>query len=136
MSPSTAAEQTPGPGNPARVVITASAVPSDRAATPAARRIVSAGHSGRGLPRPIVSTLDTGSDGTTRRWTCSLPPVASSARRPDSMSATASAGSSDSPAATTAPGLSSSPVETTGTINTEEAAPRFGSDVATFTEGL
>ena len=50
----------------------------------------------RALPRPIVSTLATGSDGTTSRCTCSLPPVAPSAsqdrprfRRPHRRAGTA-----------------------------------------------
>src|SRR6185312_1205169 len=101
----------------------------------AARRMVSAGHSDRGLPRPIVSTLDTGSDGTTSRCTWSTAPVASSARRPDSISATAPEDRNGPADATAAPGLSSSPVETTGTINTVDAAARRGSEEATLTAG-
>ena len=49
------------------MVITASVPLSDRAATPAARRITSAGHSSRSLPSPTASTLATGSDGATTR---------------------------------------------------------------------
>ncbi len=125
----------PSPGSSPSVVITDSVLPSDRAATPAARRMVSAGQSDRDLPRPTVSTLDTGSEPTTSRCTCSAPPVASSARRPDSISATASEDRNGSAAATAAPGLSSSPVETTGTISTVDAAARRGSEEATVTAG-
>ena len=46
---------------------------SERAATPAARRITSAGHSSRSLPSPTASTLDTGSDGAITRVTWSVP---------------------------------------------------------------
>ena len=42
---------------------------SERAATPAALRITSAGHSSRGLPNPTASTLATGNDGTISRVT-------------------------------------------------------------------
>ncbi|CKS08300.1 Uncharacterised protein [Mycobacterium tuberculosis] len=97
--------------------------------------MVSAGHSRRGLPRPTVRTLPTGNDGTASRCTWSLAPVASSARRPASISATVSARRKGSAEATTAPGRSSSPVETTGTINTAAPTPRFGIEVATATEG-
>ena len=45
--------------------MTVSTPVSERAATPAARRITSAGHSSRSLPRPTASTLPTGSDGAT-----------------------------------------------------------------------
>ena len=52
--------------------MTASVPDSERAATPAARRITSADHSSRGLPSPTASTLATGSDGATTRVTCSV----------------------------------------------------------------
>ena len=64
---------------------------SERAATPAALRMTSAGHSSRGLPSPTASTLATGSDGTTSRVTCSAPPLAPSAASATSISPVASA---------------------------------------------
>ena len=90
------------------------------------------------MPKPTVSTLATGSDFTTSRCTCSAAPVAPSARKPSSISATASFGKKGSAAATTAPGflfLSSGPDDTTGTINTADPVPRRGSEEATETVG-
>ncbi len=114
------------------VVMTASVPFSDRAATPAARRITSAGQSSRSLPRPIASTLATGSDGATTRVTCSVPPLAPRASSATSISPTASA--SRNGLATTVAFASSSCPLITGTINTASAA-RLGSDEATVTVG-
>ena len=107
-----------------RVVMTASVPFSDRAATPAARRIVSAGHSSRFLPNPTATTLATGIDGATTRVTCSAPPLAPSALSATSISPTASA-SRKGLATTVAVASSSSPL-TTGTISTAESFLRFG----------
>jgi hypothetical protein len=126
------------PGNPASVLITAAVPFSERAAVPAARRISSAGQESRALPRPTVSTLATGSDATTSRFTWSLPPLAFNARSPASISVTASAASGGTVAATTAPGSFSSPAETTGTISTASPATSSvaeGSEAATVTAG-
>ncbi len=116
-----------------RVVMTASAPFSDRAATPAARRITSAGHSSRLLPSPTASTLATGSDGATTRVTCSEPPLAPSAARATSISPTASA--SRNVLETTAAAPSSSCALTTATISTESSTLRLGSDELTVTVG-
>ena len=115
---------------------------SDRAATPAARRIVSAGHSSRLLPSPTASTLPTGSDGATTRVTCSLPALGAERLQRDldladrlgvagTESATTPALGSSSP-----PALgSSSPTLTTGTISTDESTVRLGRAAATLTAG-
>jgi len=100
--------------------------------------MTSAGHSSSCLPTPTVSTLATGSDFTTSRCTCSAAPVAFSARKPSSISVTASFGRNGSAATTAAPGsslTSSGPDDTTGTINTADFTPRRGSEEATETAG-
>ena len=73
------------------VVITASVPFSERAATPAARRITSAGHSSRALPSPTASTLATGQRRRDHPVTWSVPPLAPSAFSATSISPTASA---------------------------------------------
>ena len=113
------------------MVTTASTPDSERAATPAARRITSAGHSSRGFPSPIVSTLDTGSEGGTTLVTCSVAPLAPSALSATSISPTASASRNG---LVTTFAVSSSPV-TTGTINTAEPERRLGSVAETVTTG-
>ena len=114
------------------VVTTVSTPDSERAAAPAARRIVSAGHWSRSRPNPTASTLSTGRDGTTIRVSCSAPPLAPSASRATSISPTASASRYEF--ATTVAGPSSSPLRI-GTIRTDEATLRLGSVLATATVG-
>ena len=127
MRPSTAAATSSSDS-----VVTTDSVPlSERAATPAARRITSPGHSSRGLPSPTASTLATGSDGATTRVVESLPPLAPSAFSATSISPTASA-SRNGLASTRA--CSPSPV-TTGTTSTAEPMPRLGSEAETVTVG-
>ena len=113
--------------------MTASVPFNERAATPAARRIRSAGHSSRSLPSPTVTTLATGSDGATTRVTWSVPPLAPSALSATSISPTASA-SRNGLATTVAVASSSCPL-TTGTINTANPSLRLGSDELTVTDG-
>ena len=113
--------------------MTASVPFSDRAATPAARRIASAGQSSRPLPRPTASTLATGSDGATTRVSWSVPPLAPSASSATSISPTASA-SRNGLATTVAVASSSCPL-TTGTISTVASDLRLGSDELTVTAG-
>ena len=115
------------------VVITASVPLSDRAATPAARRITSDGQSSRSLPRPTASTLATGRDGATTRVTWSVPPLAPSDSSATSISPVASA--SRNGLATTVADASSSRPLTTGTINTVPSAFFLGSDELTVTAG-
>ena len=115
------------------MVITVSVPLSERAATPAARRITSAGHSSRSLPSPTASTLATGSDGATTRVSWSAPPFAPRASSATSISPTASA--SRNGLATTVAVASSSWPLTTGTISTAESFLRLGSDEATVTAG-
>ena len=113
---------------------------SERAATPEARRITSAGHSSRGAPRPTTSTLATATTlvlspeftGMGSLVSCSKPPLAPRARRATSISPIASASRNDPPTTVGDPSLSGS--ETTGTISTA-ADERFPSVVATVTVG-
>ena len=128
MSPSIAASRSMSDS----VLMTASVPLSDRAATPAARRITSAGQSSRSLPSPTATTLATGSDGATTLVTCSEVPLAPSAFSATSISPTASA--SRNGLATTVAAASSSRPLTTGTISTA-SPPRLGSDDATVTLG-
>ncbi len=96
--------------------------------------MVSADQSSRLLPSPTVSTLSTGSPGTTTRVSCSLPPLAPRARSAASISPTASAGRCG-PGTTVARASAPSPSLTTGTIRTDESAALFGSAAATVTAG-
>ena len=108
---------------------------SARAAAPAARRMVSAGHSSRGLPSPTASTLATGSDGTARRVTCSAPPLAPSTFSATSISPVTSASRNGlGTTVVVASGLSASPL-ITPTINTGAPAACTGSVLATVTTG-
>jgi len=121
------------------VVTTVSTPVRERAATPAARRIDSAGHSSRGAPSPTATTLATGSDGATRRVTCSAPPLAVRARSAASISAMLSG--VNAPPATTlgeppSPSSESAAASlTTGTINTTGPLPGLGSESMTVTVG-
>ena len=127
INPSTAASRC----RSVSVVMTAPTPLRDRAATPAARRINSAGHTSRGAPSPTASTLATGSDGTCTRVICSGAALAPRARRAVSISPIAPA-SRNGPAMTA--GAPSS-VATMGTISTADPDPRLGRLLATVTVG-
>ncbi|SIL37411.1 Uncharacterised protein [Mycobacteroides abscessus subsp. abscessus] len=113
------------------VVTRISTLSSERAATPAARRIVSASSA---LPSPTASTLATGNPSTTTRVSCSAEPVAPTAVSAASMDLTAALSSS---CASTTLGLLSESLSLgrTPTSSTAAETPRCGMDVARVNEG-
>ena len=107
------------------------ALSRDRAASPAARRIMSAGHSSRAGPNPTVATLATGSDGDH-----DAVHLAFAAGCPERAHGVLDRGDRVGfQVGLSARTVARSSLLTIGTINTASASFRLGSDELTVTEG-
>ena len=114
--------------------MTVSVPVSERAATPAARRITSAGHPSRSLPSPTASTLATGSDGAEHPGDL-VGSALGAERLQRDVDLADGLGIEERVGRPTVAVASSSCPLTTGTISTARRCLRLGSEEATVTAG-